>query len=208
MRPVRRIGLVFATLLLLIAAVPAEGSTPLVRHPIPGIGFSIGVPKGWKSVDYRQIATTDVIDRLSQQNPQLASILQALRNPNSGVKLFSFDPSVTAGFATNMNVVVERVPAGTTAASYANAAIGQLGGLSIIVRPIRHRTVRLPAATAEELRYGLRLTVGTKHVVTSTTQDIVTHGSLAYVVTYTTLPAQLARRAPTFGASARSIRLS
>ena len=47
---VRRLGLVFTVLALLLAAAPAEGAAPLVRHTVPGTGFAIGQVK-WHSFD-------------------------------------------------------------------------------------------------------------------------------------------------------------
>jgi hypothetical protein len=204
---VRRVGLVLAAFLVLLAAAPAQGGTPLVRHAVPGVGFSVGVPRGWRSIDYRQVATSDLLDRLSRENPQLAPLLQALRSPSSGVKLFAFDPQLTGGFATNMNLVVEQVPAGMSASQYAGAAVAQLGRLSNVVRPIRRRAIRLAAEPAVELSYHIRFTLSGKQVVTSTTQYVLTHDARAFVVTYTTLPGLAGRYASPFAASAGSIRL-
>jgi hypothetical protein len=173
---------------------------------VPGIGFSIGVPSGWKSIDYRQVATSGLVDRLARENPQLAPLLQALRSPGSGVKLFAFDPHLTSGFATNVNLVVEQVPAGLTASQYAGAALAQLNQLANIVRPIRQHALRLAAGPAVELQYHIRFTLAGKQVVTSTTQYVLTHDARAFVVTYTTLPGLAARRASLFATSAQSIR--
>ncbi len=192
---------------MLLLAVPAEGATPLVRHAVPGAGFSIGVPAGWRSVDYRQVATGTVLDQLARENPSLAPLISALRSPSSGVKLFAFDPRLTAGFATNMNVVVEVVPAGTTAEQYADEALTQLRAFANVVRPIRRTRVHLPAGAAVRLRYGIRFAVGGKSVVTATTQYVLVKGYRAYIVTYTTLPSLDASRSALFAASARSIRL-
>jgi hypothetical protein len=205
---VRRLGLVLTVLVVLVAAAPAEGATPLVRHAVPGTGFSISFPSAWKSIDYRQVATTGLLDRLVRENPSMASLLQALRSPNSGVKLFAFDPKIASGFATNLNLVVEQVPPGTTPTRYAAAASVQLSSLPNVIRPIRRRAVLLPAGPSVRLRYGIRFTLAGKRIVTSTTQYVLVGGSTAYVVTYTTLPRLLARYASLFAATARSIRVS
>jgi hypothetical protein len=205
---VRRLGLVLTVLALLVVAAPAEGAAPLVRHGVPGTGFSISFPSHWRSIDYRHVATTGLLDRLVRENPSMASLLQALRSPNSGVKLFAFDPKIASGFATNLNLVVERVPAGTTPARYAAAASLQLSSLPNVIRPIRRRAVLLPAGHSERLQYGIRFTLAGRRVVTSTTQYVLVGGTTAYIVTYTTLPRLLARYASLFAATARSIRVS
>jgi hypothetical protein len=205
---VRRFGLVLALLALLVAAGPAVGAAPLVRHTVPGTAFSVSVPSTWKSIDYRQVATTDLLDRLVRENPSLKSLLQSLRSPNSGIKLFAFDPKVTSGFATNLNLVVDRVPAGVTALQYATAAQRQLATVPNVVRPLRRQTVRLPAGSSVRLQYGIKFTLGGRRVVTSTTQYVLVDGTSAYVVTVTTLPKLFGSYASLITAMARSIRLS
>jgi hypothetical protein len=204
---VRRLGLVLTVFALLLAAAPAEGAAPLVRHAVPGTGFSISFPSNWRSIDYRQVATTDLLDRLVRENPTMASLLQALRGPNSGVKLFAFDPKIASGFATNINLVVEKVPAGTTAAGYATAATTQLTGVPNVIRPVHRQAVQLPTGSSVRLRYGIRFTLSGRRIVTSTTQYVLVSGTNAYVVTYTTLPGLLARYAGLIASTAQSIRV-
>jgi hypothetical protein len=193
--------------LLGLLAVPAEGATPLVRHTVPGIGFSIGVPSSWKAVDYRQVATSGVIDRLVKENPNLAAVLRAIQDPKSGVRFFAVDPRTTNGFATNLNLVVEKVPRGFSATSYADAAMAQLLAVPNVIRPVRRQTVRLPAGASVRLRYGINFTIGGRSIAVAITQYALVRGTRAFVVTYTTLPSQAAKLSPLFEASARSIRL-
>lgn len=204
---VRRLGLVFTVLGLLVFAAPAEGGAPLVRHAVPGTGFSIGLPSTWRSIDYRQVATTDLLDRLVRENPSMAPLLQGLRNPSTSVKLFAFDPKVSSGFATNLNLVVQQVPAGTTLEQYAEAAFGQLAQIPNVIRPVRRQSTQLPAGPCVRARYGIRLTFSGRRIVTSTTQYVLVNGTRAYVVTYTTLPKLLGRYASVIIATARSIRV-
>jgi hypothetical protein len=205
---VRRLGLVLTVLALLLIAVPAQGAAPLQPHAVPGTGFSISFPATWKSIDYRQAATTDLLNRLVRENPTMATLLEALRSPNSGVKLFAFDPKITSGFATNVNLVVDKVPAGTTPAAYAAAASGQLTGVPNVIRPIRRQTVKLPVGSSVRLQYGIRFTLAGKRIVTSTTQYVIVRGTTAYIVTFTTLPRLLATYTSLIAATARSIRVA
>lgn len=191
-----------------LLAMPAEGATPLVRHTVPGIGFSIGVPSGWNAIDYRAVAKTDAFERLINENPTLAQLLRAIRDPNSGVRFLAADPDTTSGFATNMNLVVEKVPNGMTPIVYAASATRQLGALSNVIRPIRSKSLQLPAGPAARLRYGIRFSVGDRQVVVAITQYVLVRRTQAFVATYTTLPALSAKRVPVFEASARSIRLT
>jgi hypothetical protein len=138
----------------------------------------------------------------------MAPLLQSLRSPNSGVKLFAFDPKIASGFATNLNLVVERVPSGTTPAQYAAAASGQLTSVPNVIRPIRRHALQLPAGPSVRLQYGIKFTLGGKRVVTATTQYVLVNATTAYIVTYTTLPKLLGKYAGLFTTTARSIRLS
>jgi len=205
---VRRPATLVAALLALLAATSAEAAAPLVRHAVPGLGFSIGVPSTWKAIDYREVATSDVADRLAKENPNLRQLIQAIRDPKSGVRFFAADPSAVNGFATNLNVVVEKVPEGVTAAVYANAAFSQLSRVSNVIRPIRRQEIKLPAGPSARLRYGLRFSLGGKQIVVAITQYALVRGTQAFVVTYTTLPTRAAKLSTLFEASARSIRLS
>ena len=127
-----------------LLATSAEGATPLVQRTIPGLGLSIGVPSGWKALDYRQVLTSDVVDRLAKENPGLASLLQALRDPNSGVRFFAVDLHMTNGFATNVNLTVETIPSGITPKVYAAVATKQLQTLPNVVRPDTQPGARPP----------------------------------------------------------------
>ena len=208
----RRTALITVLLGLLgmlgLLATSAAGATPLVRHAVPGIGFSIGVPAGWQAIDYRQVAKSDAFERLTKENPSLAQLLRAIRDPNSGVRFFAADPRTTNGFATNINLVVEKIPDGITAKLYAESATRQLVTLSNVIRPVRSRSIQLPAGPAARLRYGIRFSVGGRQVVVAITQYLLVRRTQAFVTTYTTLPALSARLAPVFEASARSIRLT
>ena len=208
MRCVRRTAALVAAVLALLAAASAEAAAPLVRHAVPGLGFSIGVPSTWKAVDYRQVATSDVADRLAKENPNLRQLIHAIRDPQSGVRFFAADPNAVNGFATNVNVVVEKVPAGVTAAVYANAAFNQLSRVPNVVRPVRRQAVQLPAGPSTRLRYGLRFSLGGKQIVVAITQYALVRGTQAFVVTYTTVPTRASKLSSLFEASARSIRLS
>jgi hypothetical protein len=206
--PVRRLGLALTLALALLAAVPAEGAAPLERYTVPGVGFSIGVPSGWKAFDYRQVATSALVSRLERENPTLARLFAAIRDPRSGVRFFAADTHATQGFATNLNLVVETIPAGFGAAQYADAATSQLTSVPNVIRPVRRKAVRLPAGPSVRLRYGLRFTVAGNQVVVAITQYALVRGTRAYVVTYTTLPSRSAELSTLFEMSARSIRLS
>lgn len=111
----RRALIVVAVLAAFAAANAAAAAGAFHRYTIPGYGTSVSLPTSWKSVDYRQILKTGVLDRLAQDNPELAGSFAAMAQPNSPIKLFAYDPQVANGFATNANVVI--VPLGGSLAS-------------------------------------------------------------------------------------------
>jgi hypothetical protein len=47
-----------------------------------------------------------------QDNPAVAGTLRGALDPGSPLKFFAVDPEVEQGFVTNVNVAVQRVPAG------------------------------------------------------------------------------------------------
>ena len=53
--------------------------------------------------------------RIATQNPNLQQLLQAIRDPRSGVRFFAADPAPSGSFSDNINLVVETIPKGITA---------------------------------------------------------------------------------------------
>jgi hypothetical protein len=206
---VRRAAVLIAVAVGLAAtAAPlASAAPPLTRHTVPGVGVTLSVPSSWVAVDYRQVLTQGVIDRLSRENPKLAFLFRALRQ--GSIKFVAADPIVRSGFQTNVNVVVGAVPAGLTAATYRQALVTQIGALPSVKGRVAANAVTLPAAgPGVRLSYSLQLVVQGRRIVTKTLQYAFLRGNRSIVVTYTTTPASARAYTSTFARSASSIRLT
>jgi hypothetical protein len=114
------------------------------------------------------------------------------------------DPVARNGFSTNANVVVEAVPTGTSLARYRDALVAQIR--TIHRGTISQRFVDLPGGRALRLSYTPTITVGGLRKKVATLQYCFVRSRKGFVVTYTALPTDAARYAPTFEQSARSIR--
>jgi hypothetical protein len=206
---VRRAAVLVAVALgLAAAAAPlAAAAPPLTRHTVPGVGVTLSVPSSWVAVDYREVLTQGVIDRLSRENPKLAFLFRALRQ--GGIKFVAADPIVRGGFQTNVNVVVGTVPAGLTPATYRQALVTQLGALPSVQGRVAVNAVTLPTAgPGVRLSYRLQLVVQGRRLVTKTLQYAFLRDNRSIIVTYTTTPASAGAYTSTFTRSANSIRLT
>ena len=123
------------------------------------------------------------------------------------LKFAAVDPNVQDDFATNLNVIVEELPAGTTLDDYEEAFVSQLQSLPNVVGAIDRQRVELPAGPALRASYKLTLTTSGKTWTVSTRQYALVEEGRAFILTYTTLPAQALLRRP-FTRSAQSLRLT
>lgn len=192
--------------LALVAGTAANAGERLVRHSVPGEGVSLSVPASWVALDYRDVLSEQVLAELSRENPKLAPLFVALRS--GSVRFLAADPHVRQSFATNVNVVISRAPAGLDFDAYRGAIVNHLEQLPSVAGPIRTSVVTLSTGKAVRMRYGLKLTARGRTFTTATLQYGFLHRGRSIVVTYTTLPTLAGSYDATFAASARSIRLS
>lgn len=163
--------------------------------------MSLSVPASWVAVDTTLSRTT--IRRLGRENPKLAPYLEQLTGPNSAAKFLALDPGVQGGFATNVNVVVARIPT-VTFDQFRTAIVNEIASL-VGSAKIDQRLVTIDGVRGVRLSYPFRITVGQTYTV-ATLQYVFQRAGKSVVVTYTTLPRLKSRYAPTFGRSAASIR--
>jgi hypothetical protein len=204
---VRRLLTIVAVSTVVVAGVGKAATAPFHRYTIPGYRTSVALPASWKTIDYRQILKTGVLDRLAHDNPELAGTFAAMAQPSSPIKLFAYDPQVSNGFATNANVVV--VPLGTQIgfATYARQLVAELKTLSSVSK-LRSTTVRLPAGPAVRITYLLTVNVRGRSLAVRTLQYGFLNRRRSVVVTYSTLPASARFYAGVFATSASSVRFS
>lgn len=181
---------------------PATGAERFKRHTVRGQGISLAVPAAWKAVDAS--LTGAALRQFERQNPKLAPYLRQLSGPNSPAKFLALDPSLSRGFATNVNVVAVPIP-NVTFAQYRTALVAEIRSLA---RSTPESTVvTIGGRRALRLEYRLTLTVQAP-VTVQTLQYAFQRPGRSVVVTYTTLPSLKSRYAPTFTRSAASIRFS
>lgn len=170
-------------------------------YEVKSAAFSVSVPADWTTATPDDL-DEEVLDAYAKENPEIAQFVEVISQPNSPIKLFAFDPEVSAGFATNLNVIVETVPDGISAEEYFEANVAQIEQL---VEPdgIRKERVRLSAREALHLTYEHRLTGR----ALAADQYVLFGDGRGYVLTYTTVAARAERYAAEFARSARSFRI-
>jgi hypothetical protein len=180
-----------------------EESGDLTRYEVSSAGFSIAVPKDWRTVSAEEAFTEDKLREMKADNPELAPFLDALEGPDSLVELLAFDPDVEGGFATNLNVLVEPVTIDITREQYFEATVSNVREqLGADVEPER---LELPAGETLHLTYEQSGNAGDGAI--ATVQYVLFESDTGYVLTYTTLPPRLAQNSKEFERSARSFEL-
>ncbi|HYY54256.1 MAG TPA: hypothetical protein VFA01_02650 [Candidatus Dormibacteraeota bacterium] len=165
-------------------------------------GFAIGLPPRWRDIDLDP-QTLDASLR-SIDDPQYQALLREQTSSllTSGVKVFAFDftPSnvSSTGFTTNLNVILEALPYTVSLDVYEQLALAQLSQLDAVSKPVAHQRVTLPAGTFTKLTYRITLTTASGQSTSSITQYAIVSGLSAYVLTFTTTPAQATTYASTF----------
>jgi hypothetical protein len=168
-------------------------------------GFSIAVPKEWESIDASAALSGDAVKQFEQENPAAAGAVEALSRPNSPMKLVAVDPSAT-DFATNVNVLVSRIPPSASFETWTKAEAAQIQAL----RPthLSQGPVQLAPGKGYRLAYHAKLTIRGSPRDLAIHQYMIKRGGFLYVITYTTSAVEEARRSSTFDDSAHTFELT
>lgn len=164
-------------------------------------GFTLSVPEEWKTAKIDEILNEGGLDKIRQEDPELAQQVEPFAQPGSPVKFVALDPDVQGGFATNVNVYVEEVPDGVTRDQYFEASLQKL--TDAFGAPEQER-VSLPGGEAVRVSYEQEIASGRKVAIV---QYILFEEGTGYVLTYSTLPERSAEYADTFETSAESFDL-
>ncbi len=193
-----------ATSVQTVAAPPKTPAGFTVRS-VRAQGFTIAVPKAWRSLDASSALRGAAVKRFEQENPAAAGAVEALSRPSSPMKLVAVDPSGT-DFATNVNVLVSRIPAGTPFDRWTKAEAAQIQ----VLKPthLRKGPVQLAPGEGYKLAYRARLTIRGIPQELAIHQFMVKRGGMLYIVTYTTSAAEEASRTKTFDRSAQTFDLT
>jgi hypothetical protein len=176
----------------------------LTRYQISSGNFSIGVPVTWHATSTTSLDKAS-FKRFASQNPSFAAYTEALGKKSSPFKFFAYDPVVRKRFSTNLNVLVQPVPKGTTWERYKASALREANGVAD--SKVESSELDLPAGKAIRAQYTVRFTLDGRKRVISTTQYGLLLDDKSYVLTYTTLPAVRLDYAIWFEQSARSFQL-
>lgn len=199
----RRVAVLLALLVAVVVAAPGHaGDTRTLR--VAEVRLSFAVPKSWVTVNARDVAGA-AGKALRRENPQLASILDALSQPGSPVRLLAFDPATLGGFLTNVNVVVVRVPGGVSFAEYQRLTKAELDRFPSLVAAPTVRAVTLPAGRAVRTHFRATVVTGGRRVVSDISQFAFLRSGRSVVITFTTGTAA-AKAAPVIARAARTIR--
>ena len=169
------------------------------RHDIRDTDASIAVPKEWKTLKGFDEQT---ISDFTKENERFAPYVEQLVH-NDVIKLFALDPDVEEEFATNVNVI---------AASVSDPLRDWVSSENASTRPVavpgslRTTYVRTPAGKAARVSWLLEVNAGGEKKTIRTLQYMFRRGEAGYIVTFSTLPSQATRYAPTFKKSAESFR--
>jgi hypothetical protein len=180
---------------------PAGFSVRAVRDE----GFSIAVPRKWRSIDAATALGGASVKRFERENPAAAGAVEALARPNSPMKFVAIDPSGGA-FATNVNVLVSRIPASVSFERWTAAETAQISALE--PTELSKGAVQLPVGRAYRLAYHARLSIRGTPRNLSIHQYMVKRGPFLYVITFTTDAAKERGLTSTFDESARTFKLT
>jgi hypothetical protein len=172
---------------------------------VRGAGFALAVPKEWRSIDAADALRGSSVKQFQPENPAAAAAVEALARPNSPMKFVAIDP-LGGAFATNVNVLVSRLPAGVSFTRWTAAETAQISALK--PTQLRKSVVQLPVGRAYRLRYHARLSIRGTPRDLAIHQYMVKQGPFLYVITYTTDAPNEGRLTPTFEQSARTFRLT
>ena len=108
--------------------------------------------------------------------------------------------------ATNVNVLVSRIPSGASFEQWTKAETEQISALN--PTSLTKATVQLAAGKAYRLAYHARLTIRGSARELALRQYMVKRGPSLYVVTFTTAADRASALTPTFERSARTFDLT
>jgi hypothetical protein len=188
------------------ATETAEEAADLQTFEVESAGFSLGVPSSWTGLSGDEFTKSGTLEEFGKENPSLAPYLNALQADNSPMKLLAADPELEGAFATNVNVLVQDVPEGTSAKDYADLNRSGLSSSLDIQGTIQTEEVDHEVGDAAVARYRANLSAGGRQRTFSFVQYYFVNGTDAYVVTYTTVPGAEDRYRDDFEASAGSFR--
>jgi hypothetical protein len=171
---VRGVAATWAALAAIAVPVAFAGPPPLTQNSVPGYGVALKVPTSWI--------------RLDSESMKLQNVAYAVA-----------DPLATAGFHSNLNLLVTDVPAGTPIRKW---LLGDSGPKYLAIGTLK--TVRINGVTALEYESSRLEKAGGKRLYTL--EFAFNRNGRAYLFTYTAPATGRGHFEPVFRASAATIR--
>lgn len=158
----------------------------------PADGFSVALPASWQPFELSAADLQASLDQMAARNPELAQTLggQLTAMAASGIKFFALDTGVDfakIGFATNFNVLIDRVSPTVALDDYLEASQRQMEAIESIEKPLKRRKIQLGNHPAGVFEYQMVLDPrnGTKVNITQV-MAITPKGGMVF--TFTTVP--------------------
>jgi len=195
------------TAFVLVAVVSACGgesqpsaSGKWARHDIRDTTASVSLPEEWKVIKDFDPQT---IAEFTKDNEKFAPYVEPLLR-NDVIKLFAIDPAVHEEFATNLNVIAAPVdmPLRQWVAQQ-NASTQRIA----VPGSLRTAYVQTPEGEAAKVSWVLEVESGGEKKQVQSLQYLWLQDGKGYVLTFSTLPSQAAKYAPTFNKSAHSFQI-
>lgn len=179
------------------------------RHAVAADGFSLGLPGGWKEIPPGDVEPA--LDDLRRDNPELADLVEGQLSGSLSqlVRFFAFDtqaPTLSDGFATNANVVVEPLQVDISFDQYVEANVRQLRQVPNVTVTVGNENLSLPGGRSALInsRFTLQSPDGPKMI--DVTQYVFLKGRRGFILSMTTTPAHQATYRSTFEQIARTFK--
>jgi hypothetical protein len=169
-------------------------------------GFSIALPKKWRSLDANQVLRSGTMKEFEKANPQLAGQVQALAQPDSPLKLLAIGPAGD-GFLTNLNIIVTQLPADLEFDEWTKTEVAEIKKVPT-VNALKQEETQLRPGQALHLSYRASFNRSSGSFDVHVHQWMVKKDEFLYILTFTTSPSQEAKQQETFFDSAHTFELT
>jgi hypothetical protein len=212
----------FLTATLVAAVLAGCGSAPraneppqrvgtiagFTRYSVPSAGFSLAVPKSWRAMTADQAfgPRRKALDRLIDENPELAQFRDLFQRPDSPIKLVAVHPEPNTARATSVNVLVMKAPGNGSFEDFIHASEGDLDQIKRQTRGFERTVVSLPAGKAQRISYLASYRFSGQVLLVETVQYGLVARGRSFILTYATPEGLADEHADDFERSARSFR--
>jgi hypothetical protein len=188
---------------------PAKTTTPAgyTVRAVKDEGFSVALPKAWRSLDAKQVLASGTLKQFEKSNPQLKGQVRALAQPDSPLKLLATGPAGKDGFLTNLNVIVTQLPPDLEFDEWTKAELAEIQKVPTVT-DVKQEVTQLPAGDTLHLNYHASFNRRGGEFEVVVNQWMVKKDDFLYILTYTTSPSQEAKLRQAFDDSAHTFELT